>query len=201
MVNVFLQYSITIPFLIMLTSTSARSCVYNRTAMLKDYENALINNIENVKESLSKNFSHCSNSKKIKVVDVCSNLTKVDEIRHMSKATCLNVSRDIGTFCCQLKNLVYWGCFLKHQLKNLKINGSAEIGELKKRLTTLVRHSNNNLCLKSSNHRTPGRPKPTGSSKRGEKNSERSGDISRLIETLHSYATCWQEFSVSNDCK
>ncbi|XP_077126816.1 uncharacterized protein LOC143782819 [Ranitomeya variabilis] len=195
MLNVFLQYSIAIPFLILLLMRArSHSCVYNQTTMLNNQKYILVHNINNVKQLLAENFTTYCKTKKdtsLSLLDLCNNVTKVNETRKHIKADCYNISRNT-TFCCPFKNLVYFGCLLNHHTKHLVPNTTSAIDELIKRLTDLVKYSNDTLCTKSSNKKHKKKVPTHDRSWRKE--------ICKLNETLHRYATFWQEFRASSDC-
>ncbi|KAM4026657.1 uncharacterized protein ACNLHF_022536 isoform 1-T1 [Anomaloglossus baeobatrachus] len=195
MLNVFLQYSIAINFLILLWMRACtHSCVYNRTTMLDDQKFILARDIGNVKRSLDYNFSTCFRTKKdtsLSSLDLCNNVTKVNETRKNIKVDCYNQSRNT-TFCCPLKNLVYFGCLLNHHTRNLLPSNSSAVADLRGKLIDLVTYSNELLCIKSSNKKHPRKEQMHSGKWRKE--------ICKLNETLHSFATFWQEFRASIDC-
>ncbi|XP_066434702.1 uncharacterized protein [Eleutherodactylus coqui] len=204
MVNVFLKLTIAIPFLIIsLMRASSHSCVYNRSAMVKHYENVVQKDITRVKSSLNTSFSTCCKTGKdpsITFPDVCNNSTKVDNTRKNFEEHCCSSSKNL-TFCCQFKNLYYLGCLLNHYSKNLRRNtNSSAITALTRQVTSLVKQSNNYLCINATN-KSPKR------SKHGQQlDNEIAGSqdncrrICKLNETIHSYEIRWQEFLASNDC-
>ncbi|KAM4026658.1 uncharacterized protein ACNLHF_022536 isoform 2-T2 [Anomaloglossus baeobatrachus] len=169
MLNVFLQYSIAINFLILLWMRACtHSCVYNRTTMLDDQKFILARDIGNVKRSLDYNFSTCFRTKKdtsLSSLDLCNNVTK---------------------------NLVYFGCLLNHHTRNLLPSNSSAVADLRGKLIDLVTYSNELLCIKSSNKKHPRKEQMHSGKWRKE--------ICKLNETLHSFATFWQEFRASIDC-
>ncbi|XP_044151257.1 uncharacterized protein LOC122939261 [Bufo gargarizans] len=201
MVNVFLKYSIAIPFLIiLLTTTISHSCVYNKTAMLITHRFVLTRIIENVEDSLKTNFSSCCNTRKdTTFVDVCNNFTKVDETRRNFSSNCYNNSRN-KTYCCQFKNLFYVGCLLGHYTRHLKPNKSSAIAELKSRLNDLVQHNNDYLCVKPIRKKQKQLRKRHTQEHKTPRNHKCRREICKLNDTLQRYVASWQEFSASTDC-
>ncbi|XP_069816053.1 uncharacterized protein [Dendropsophus ebraccatus] len=204
MVNVFLKYSIAIPFLIiLLTRAYSRPCVPDRKQMLQNQENVLVRNIDYVKLSLAENFTTVCKTKKdtsLTFLDLCNDSAKVDETRGNFKTNCYNYSRNL-TMCCQFKNLAYLACLLKHQTRNLKRSNSSAVTELHNRLSSIVRY-NEELCLNSANKKQRSTNKLKGHSKEdyNPDNGRSCKEIHKINETLQSYATSWQEFRASNDC-
>lgn len=225
MVNVFLKYSIIIPFLIILfMRASSHSCVYNKTTMVATYTHVLKKDIGYVESSLAENFTNCCKTKTSPTfLNQCDSSHQVNKTKGNFKADCYNLSSNI-TFCCQFKNLVYYRCLINHHHHHLKPNNSSAVAELITRLTILVKHTDNALCMNLTN-KSPGTSMPThqrypargrcqhrrckggGPSDGSEEwqqtlrqKKECRKEICNLKKNLQNYETCWQEYIASNDC-
>ncbi|XP_075069792.1 uncharacterized protein LOC142159098 [Mixophyes fleayi] len=199
MLNVFRKYGITIPFLIILMKATSHPCKHNKTMMVQLHANVIVKNVNYVKESLTTNFSTCCKSdgdKSLLFPDQCNNSTMENKTRKYFKEDCYNITRNTQS-CCQIKNLVYLGCFLYHHSR-LRKNAQepVEIFILRNRLKTLVNFNNDNLCVKLPK-------KKSLSGKQGTKkqhNENYCKDICKINETLEVFLSRWQQFTSSDEC-
>lgn len=185
MFNAFFKYGITIAFLITFyDKTTANSCDYNKEKLERMYSNIMIHHINDLKESIRTNCT-CETISNISEMfpDPCGystvNKTNKNCYRHAS-----NVSS-----CCQIKKLVYIGCLLQQQMKNLKSNPA-----LKNKLRNFVTITNDNLCVHLPREKTRRSTKQP----RGTKNLHQQ--VCKISETIEGFYHDWQKFLGSTDC-